>query len=71
MVMSLNGSSEIISIPIKLSFTPLIYAKALAGIAHLVAMSSHKPKGRRLKFWSGHMPRLWVGSSVRVRMRGN
>ena len=30
-----------------------------------VGASSHKPKGWQLDSWSGHMPTLWVLSSVR------
>ena len=36
-----------------------------------VGASSHKPKGCKFNSWSGHMPRLWVLSLVRVHLRGN
>ena len=36
-----------------------------------IGVSSPKPKSRRFNFQSGHMPRLWVQSLVRVHSRGN
>ena len=35
---------------------------ALAGVAQLVGMTSHKSKGRKFDSQSGHMPGLWVQS---------
>ena len=46
-----------------------VESMALAGVAQLVRVSSHKPKGHRFDSWSGHLPRLQVQSLVWARTR--
>ena len=44
---------------------------ALAGVAQLVGVSSHNPKGHGLDSQSGHMPGLQVQSPVRMSTGGS
>ena len=44
---------------------------ALAGVAQLVKVSSHKPKGQGFDSQSGHMSRLLVWSAVRAHRRSS
>ena len=46
-----------------------VESMALAGVAQLVRVSSHKPKGHRFDSQSGHIPSLQVPSLVRTHTR--
>ena len=46
-------------------------SSALASVAQLVGASSHTQKGHGFDSWSGHMPRLWVQSSIGACTAGN
>ena len=53
----------------KLSMRKII--KALASVAQLVRASFHKSKGYGFDSQSGHMPRSWVQTPIRVHTRGD
>ena len=57
-----------------LAFFPLIHwllksmSISTGQVAQLVGALSHTPKGCRFDPWSGHIPKLWLWSSVGVQL---